>query len=244
MAIHRRDFLAYSAALVCVSLIPGAALAFGGKKRRGADPDSGAFQAGDFLFPKEPDDWVPLKAEWEAMKLEYLRTELDARRAQVIEEMDYEEFREYYAGSRLGPFYVGHVAILERDEDGHPWIIEAISDGVLRVPYEDWREERNAEHLWHARLRDFEEKQRAEIAAEARRQVGKPYGFFNFDLEDDRSFYCSKLAWYSVKKKLGLALDGNPDPRRNIWFTPKQMIQLRALELLKDQGEYKKGGLR
>lgn len=237
MAITRRDFLG-SVAFLLLAWQSAGALAFGGKKKR-ADPDFQHIQSGDFLFPKEPDDWIPLKTEWESMKLEYLRSELDARRARVIEEMDYEEFREQYAGSRLVPFYVGHVAIAETGEEGRLWVIEAVRGGVFRVPYEEWREGRSEEHLWHARLKDFSEKQRAGIAAEARLQVGKPYGFFNFDLADESSFYCSKLAWFAVMRRLGLPLDGDPDPRRSLWFTPKKMIRLPALELLKDQGNYR-----
>ena len=79
------------------------------------------------------------------------------------------------------------------------------------------------------------------------KQLGKPYEFFNFDLNDDSGFYCSKLAWMSVwratsraAQRAPVAVDDNPNPRRSFfdWFSPKQLVNARRVTLLHKPGDY------
>ncbi len=54
--------------------------------------------------------------------------------------------------------------------------------------------------------------------------MSDPYDFWNFDLDDDRAFYCSKLAWMAIFRSLKFAVDGNVNPRRSFLFSPKQLL--------------------
>jgi hypothetical protein len=56
--------------------------------------------------------------------------------------------------------------------------------------------------------------------------------FWNFDLADASDFYCSKLAWLSVRDALSFAIDGDENPRRRFWFSPKQLPYLKRIERL------------
>jgi uncharacterized protein YycO len=86
--------------------------------------------------------------------------------------------------------------------------------------------------VWLGRLRGYDAQQRAGLAAEALKHVGKPYDFWNFDLDEDSGFYCSKLAWLAIYRALGFAVDGRTNPRRVLWFSPKQFLRLKAVEKL------------
>jgi uncharacterized protein YycO len=79
---------------------------------------------------------------------------------------------------------------------------------------------------------------RAEIAIEARRYVGRPYNFWNFDLADDTAFYCSKLAWLAIYRALGFPIDGVAEPKRSFWFSPKQFLYLKTIARMHDPGIY------
>lgn len=156
-----------------------------------------------------------------------------------------EEFQAYGAGHLL---YVGHMAIVEIDpKDRKPHVVEAVygktpvgSSVVQKLPYDTWLAYRNNPLVWHGRLRDVDAGRRAGIATVASDQVNKPYRFFNFHLQDATGFYCSKLAWYATKTATGLALDGNDNPRRLIWFSPLQAMKQKArVELLSSAGNYR-----
>ena len=75
----------------------------------------------------------------------------------------------------------------------------------------------------------------------ARSQLGKPYDFFNFDLNDDRGFYCSTRRDECVAGAQ-IAADGNPDPQRGKsfppWFSPKALISSKRVAMLHSPDEY------
>src|ERR1051326_1398113 len=64
------------------------------------------------------------------------------------------------------------------------------------------------------------------------------FNIWNFDLGDDREFYCSKLMWYSVWTTLGLALDDMPWTTRLVWFSPKQLMHSPHVDVLFSPGNY------
>jgi uncharacterized protein YycO len=143
--------------------------------------------------------------------------------------------------------YVGHVAIVDIDSDGAPAVIEAVygkapggTSIVERISYEKWIQWRNSPLVWHGRLRNIDAAKRADIARAANDQLLKPYQFFNFDLSDASGFYCSKLAWFATMKATGIALDGDSNPRRQIWFSPLQAMNQRdRVEILSSAGSYR-----
>jgi uncharacterized protein YycO len=138
----------------------------------------------------------------------------------------------------IAPFYVGHVAIVEAGRQ-EPHVIEAVmGKGVQRITYAAWRKGRKGELVWHGRLKDIAGDALAKIPQIAQTQVGKPYDFWNFDLSNDQGFYCSKLVWYSVWKATSEALDDNKNPRRRLWYSPKQMLKSKRLCLLNSPGSY------
>lgn len=158
------------------------------------------------------------------------------------------EFQTYGAGQIA---YVGHVAILEVDPASKiPYVIEAVYGQTLeckscvqRVSYERWLSARGNVLVWHGRLKGVGAAQRAQVAALAGVEQGKPYRFFNWNLMDTSGFYCSKLVWYAVMKATGIALDDNPDPRRPIWFSPLQAMKYgkekNHIDLLSSPGNYR-----
>jgi uncharacterized protein YycO len=83
---------------------------------------------------------------------------------------------------------------------------------------------------------------RKKIADEALKHLGKPYQFFNFNLNDDGGFYCSKLAWMSTWRSANIALDDDPNPQRGTrfppWYSPRQLTQAKEIEMLHKPGEY------
>lgn len=232
-------------------------------------PDPSTFQSGDFVWPKGPHAIVPYDSsvgkagereqrQWEAERNSYLRkleslaspSDLDKERYRLLSAMTYEQFLSVYLAAddparvqpygATGPFYVGHVGVVDM-RDGVPWVVEAVmGDGVRAIQYSDWLAKREGEVVWHARLRGADVATRQTIAGTARSQTEpkKPYEFWNFDLSDDHGFYCSKLAWFSVWKVTGIALDGNSNPSRAIWFSPKQMLRSTAVDVLFSPGEY------
>lgn len=231
-------------------------------------PDSKQFQSGDFLWPKKPGDFVPYdagppravdadEAKWNEERDRFIAdvgTKAPYFTPDQIEHMrklTYQEFRAQYVGDEEGggstysvnnPFaaiYVGHVAIVDIDEAGAPWIIEALwGRGVIRHTYADWTKERPGEVVWLGRLAEFSEADRAKITSEARKQVGKPYDFWNFDLSDERGFYCTKLAWMATFRSLNTAVDDDRNPKRAFWFSPKQFLYVPRITRLIDPGPY------
>ena len=230
-------------------------------------PRPNTFQAGDFLWPKKPGTYVPYDARsgddpraeeqrWFAERDRFvanaatLAPYLTADEIERLRRLSFREFYARYAGDQTpdtpgvygsgGGIYVGHVGIIEIDDQtGEPWVIEALlKRGVVRHSYREWLEERPEEVVWHGRVREQSALQRAKIAAEARTFVKRPYDFWNFDLADDHAFYCSKLAWLAIYRALGFAIDGNPQPKRSFWFSPKQLLYLKTIARLHDPGPY------
>jgi cell wall-associated NlpC family hydrolase len=201
-------------------------------------PDPNTFQTGDLIWPKIPGQFIPFieqadvsseirRQEWEQQRdalLEDLYKEPDPslRRKRVEDELS---LLLHPAVRRFGDpsIYSGHVGMIFM-EDGNPWVVEAVHDKVRTIRYKDWLEERPDADVWHARLKDISAPQRAQIAAEALRQNGKPYSLFNRNLDDDQAFYCSKLIWFAAFRALKLALDDDSDPNRLGWYTPKELL--------------------
>jgi len=147
------------------------------------------------------------------------------------------------------PISVGHVGLIDLDAGGVPYVVEATPTrpdgspaGVIRSPYAEWLKRYTNIQVWHGRLRDLDADARRRVLVVARSQLGKPYDFFNFDLSDDRGFYCSKLVWFCAWRGAQIAADDNPDPRRGNrfppWFAPKTLINARRVALLHNPGEY------
>lgn len=220
-------------------------------------PNPSTFESGDFIWPKKPDVYVPYHAgasatpeqdapQWQQERTTFLEslasqpTHFNAAGIERLKLLDYKGFYALYVGDRppeqFEPFgigdgvYVGHVAIVELDANGTPWVVEALyRQGVIRQSYQQWLASRPGELVWHGRVRDFDTKERARIAAESKHYIGRPYNFWNFDLDDDKDFYCSKLVWLSVFKALGFAVDGKPNPDREFWLSPKQILNADAV---------------
>lgn len=229
-------------------------------------PNPATFESGDFLWPKNPHAWVPYHAgalgnagedetRWRKERDEFLRS-VDTQRTHLTDEdlrrianLDYQAFYEIYAGDRYsgqfvpfstgGPLYVGHVGIIELDDEENPWVIEALYErGVVRHPYSQWIASRPGQLVWHGRLKSISKEQRRRIALEGKAHTNTPYNFWNFDLNDESDFYCSKLAWLSVFRSLGFAVDGNSNPKRKTWFSPKQLLDADSIVRLHSPAEY------
>lgn len=230
-------------------------------------PNPDLIESGDFVWPKKPGAYVPYNAnngnspaldkeQWlrerDAYLLKYEKSagldETLHQRLDTLRTMEFREFISVYAGGQEpgvpglysgGSAYVGHVGIIEVDSHKTPWVIEALLDqGVKRTKYTDWIKQRSDQVVWLGRIRQLKPEQRAKVAAEANIHVGKQYDFWNFDLNDDSGFYCSKLAWLSIYRSLNFAIDGQTNPNRSFWFSPKQFLYLPTIERLHDPGPY------
>jgi hypothetical protein len=232
-------------------------------------PDPKTFKAGDLVWPKKPHVYVPYldtdrgdpKEEergWIAERDRFvtnvstLAPYLSTADIDHLRTLSFREFYARYVGDQSpdtpgvyssgGGVYVGHVGIIDIDRSSKPWVIEALGDaGVVRHSYEDWLKGRPGEVVWHGRVRDQSDVELAKISSAARKYVGRPYNFWNFDLADASSFYCSKLAWLSIRDALQFAIDGNKEPRRRFWFSPKQLLYLKTIARLHDPGPYANG---
>ncbi|HVR12074.1 MAG TPA: YiiX/YebB-like N1pC/P60 family cysteine hydrolase [Thermoanaerobaculia bacterium] len=189
----------------------------------------------------------------ELARLEHLPalTPQEKERYRILSSLTYDAFLGLYLSDRpegtvtpLGDLAVvatGHVAIVDVRQ-GVPYVIEAIPYqghlGVRDLTYRAWLAGRPGEKVWHARLKDATREQRAKVAAIARGELGKPYLFWNFDLADEHGFYCSKLAWFSVWRAIGQALDGNANAKRALWYSPKQMLHSPLLVVLSSPGPF------
>jgi len=197
--------------------------------------------------------------EWEQQKDDFIRRikhkgaaatrgEMEARR--VLEHMTYRQFKAvFFEGAPMGAmvpygsgtgFSTGHVAIITETADD-PLIVEAVWGDIKKVRtihYSDWLRQRPKELVWHGRLKGFSSEDREKVSAKALTYEGIKYDFWNFNLADTSCFYCSKLVWTCVKESLGLAVDGNDDSDRMIWFSPKQLMRTSAVFLLNNPGNY------
>ena len=228
-----------------------------------ARPDPSTFRAGDLLWPRKPQYYIPYgtqpmgslkkdKAKWEREKQVFVEqvkkdprsTEYDRALASRLKELSFEQFHARYIGDGEGELsaqgwipYVGHVAMLFFKNDT-PWVVEAIPGQVRTIAYTDWLSERGHEYIWHGRVGNLTDEQRLSVVAEALQQDQKPYEFWNFNLADGIGFYCSKLVWHAMFRAVGLALDDDPEPRRFFWYSPKQMIKSRHIQILYSPGDY------
>ncbi|MFN2442765.1 MAG: YiiX/YebB-like N1pC/P60 family cysteine hydrolase [Thermoanaerobaculia bacterium] len=227
-------------------------------------PDVADLQSGDLLWPKKKGAYIPYRAVavgkerderkvWEAERDLYVASlkarptlsDAERNRIRVIERMSFNAFRGVFAdGQQPGKYVpysagagVGHVAIVRIHDE--VTVVEAMwGIGVREIPYAVWAAERKNHLVWHARLSEPEVERRHRIADEAARHIGAPYHFWNFDLTDDRGFYCSKLAWLATLRATGIALDGNADPDRLLWLSPKQLLKSEHIRVLQSPGDY------
>ena len=189
---------------------------------------------------------------WERDKRRYLagvreRRDLttdDALAVAFIEQLTYAQARRLYLAhdtplTPMGsdsnfPVYVGHVAIIWAANDGHPRVVEAVGEsGVRAISYSDWLSRyKPGTKVWHARLKNESADARRLIPTAARQYEGRPFEFWNFNLEDATAFYCSKLVWLSIRDALNVAVDDQPNPRRWFWFSPKQLMHVKRMEML------------
>ncbi|UGX85126.1 YiiX/YebB-like N1pC/P60 family cysteine hydrolase [Phyllobacterium meliloti] len=206
-------------------------------------------------FYDEP-TWVAEKKLYLERQASDPASQLSATDRTRLAELSFAEFAAEYAGiesvdvedlgtdTKIEEFalgtivYVGHVGIIEI-EGGKPFVIEAISGkGVIRHSYADWLSSRPGEEVWHGRIKNLSGEQRAKVAVEAKKYLGRPYEFFNFDLNDDSGFYCSKLVWLAAFRSLNIAIDGNSDSKRRFWFSPKQLMNSEKVQVLFSPGSY------
>lgn len=166
-----------------------------------------------------------------------------------LQQLSFREFYSRYGGDQVpdtpgvyasgSGVYVGHVGIIDIDDQEEPWVIEALwGQGVIRHPYQEWVDGRSGEVVWQGRVRDRSLEVRKGIAAEAKKYLGVRYDFWNFDLDDSSAFYCSKLAWLAIYRALHFPIDGNSEPRRTFWFSPKKLLYLKTIARVHDPGTY------
>lgn len=204
---------------------------------------------------------------WEAERQRALtepqRAGLSPEVAEKLKGMRFDEFeRLYHSGAAQpapgqGPatrgllgdtVSVGHVGLIEVGANGIAYVIEATpqgpgnASGVIRTRYADWLNAYANIQVWHGRWNGVDEQTRAGVVKVAHAQIGKPYDFFNFDLNDDSGFYCSKLVWQCLWRAAKIAADDNPDPQRGKWFppwfSPKALIGVKRVNVLHKPGDY------
>lgn len=259
----RRLFLAALASATSATLLPVPRAAASTSTPR---PDPVRFEAGDLVWPKKPGAYVPYhagsensmtqdRAQWLRERDAYLAElntrqldDIDRARGQLLQNMEYREFLSIYEGDQKpgvpgeysgGALYVGHIGIIDRDQDGVPHVVEAVlGKGVIRTTYADWLTARPETLVWHGRINGISAADRAKIVTAAKEQLGKPYRFWNFNLNDAAGFYCSKLVWFSTFRALGIAIDAKTNPRRVLWLSPKQVLYLARVDRLHDPGAY------
>jgi len=262
MAMCRREFLGGAGLLALAANSPPA---FAQSATTYPLPDPSQFESGDLVWPKIPGAYVPYRStgqmsvsidsdrnNWERERAAFLSSTSSAQTGgayELLARIDFREFYARYAGDQHpdtpGVYasgrgvYVGHVGIIEIGDDDVPWVIEAVyGRGVIRSRYDQWLAARPDIVVWQGRVRDLDQPSRSSIALEAKKYVGRPYDFWNFDLNDDASFYCSKLVWLSIFRSFGFAIDGDSNPERAFWFSPKQLLYLDTISRLHDPGPY------
>ena len=209
------------------------------------------------------------RSEWETARQQMLADPaaagLTPEVAERLRTMSYAEFERVYFSAQAQPsggrpatrglggvggtVSVGHVGLIEVDRAGIPYVVEATPHrpdgsrgGVIRLRYAEWLKGYSNIQVWHGRFGGLDAPASRRVAEVALGQLGKPYDFFNFNLNDDRAFYCSKLVWLSVWRAAQIAADDNPDPRRGgrfpPWFSPKALIGASRITMLHNPGEY------
>jgi hypothetical protein len=204
---------------------------------------------------------------WEAERQRALsepqRAGLSPEVAEKLKGMRFDEFERLYHSGAAQPapgqapatrgllgdtISVGHVGLIEVGANGIAYVIEATpqgpgsASGVIRTRYADWLNAYANIQVWHGRWAGLDEQMRAGVVKAALAQIGKPYDFFNFDLNDDSGFYCSKLVWQCLWRTAKIAADDNPDPQRGKWFppwfSPKALIAVKRVSVLHKPGDY------
>jgi Permuted papain-like amidase enzyme, YaeF/YiiX, C92 family len=267
MKLNKRDML--GALLFCLSVPINSSVAQGIDNSGLPLPNKSTFESGDFVWPKKPGKYVPYRNDvdaspdeerqrWQAEKEAFVKniranpSYFSDADITELENMTFREFYSRYAGDQKpgvpgaystgAGIYVGHVGIIEVDSNKIPWIVEALmTRGVVRTTYDDWIASRPGEIVWHGRVRDLGAEDRAKIVSDAKKYLGRPYYFWNFDLSDDSQFYCSKLVWLAIWRSLGFAIDGDSNPKRKFWFSPKQLLYAKTITRLHDPGPYANG---
>lgn len=230
-------------------------------------PNPETFESGDLVWPKKPGAFVPYKSElaagpveneehvWLQEKREFIArarnggTYFNSEQLNALDKMSFREFYARYAGDQKpdipGAYssgngvYVGHVGIIKVDSERIPWVIEALlNKGVVKSRYADWIKSRPEEIVWLGRVRNLDAEQRQSITTESEKFINRPYNFWNFNLDDDKGFYCSKLVWLSIWRVLHFAIDGDQNPKRTFWFSPKQLLYAKTIARLFDPGPY------
>lgn len=205
---------------------------------------------GDLIFLRGTEDIVFYQDSqvaapedlWEEARANILAED---ERAATIETWSYADFLRHFGegvddptsvramGGTL-PISVGHVAIFFRDQEGLPFIFEAAgaAEGVQRVAWQKWKKHNVVgSDVWIARL-TFSEKEIGEVVAEALKHDKAPYDITNRDLTDASAFYCSKLVWLAVKDATGVAMDGNQNGNRFLWYSPLQLLNSEFLDVV------------
>ena len=224
-------------------------------------PDPSTLRSGDLVWPKADDQIVcyltgdDYDALWRQQRDAYVATvradpaatQQERELALLVEGWSYAEFvtfppeRAAFVAAMDRP-WVGHVGVVEV-RDGVPWVIDATphrsiggiagASGVADQTWADWVGDDGhlKSHVWHGRLLRLDPVQAAKLPQTAKAQMGKPYQFFNFNLDDTAGFYCSKLVWYAAWRALGLSLDGGA-PQRRFWVSPLQLMRSSGVHLL------------
>lgn len=210
---------------------------------------------GDLLWPKPACAYVPFSGNNNGREDDVIQwhRERDAFIAQLmanaplssedfslvdrLSQMRFDDFELQYVANlpaglyvpldRNAVFGVGHVAIVDVDAEGNRWVIEANKEigAVVVKPYADWEAGRGNDAIWHGRVSGLPASVTNDVAKIARGFEGRRYWFFGFNLDDDSSFYCSKLVWICYWRGAGLALDESKELNRRWWVSPKQIME-------------------
>lgn len=221
-------------------------------------------QNGALIFIRRADEWIPYNSEDSSIEFDNKIEELQKNkklisRFPILKTLNYEEFYAgYFEGKKLdklenyrrGPSAVGvgHVAIVQVI-NGEPHIIEAANPrlGVVRSPLVEWLNSLpNNTQFWIGHFKTSPKdkyylpaQKIDEVIRVAEEQVieNKPYDFFNFDLEDGTTFYCSKLVWYSVFRATGKKLDDGITHALP-WYSPKQLLSSQYINIIANPDTY------
>lgn len=148
----------------------------------------------------------------------------------------------YLIGQLLSTVYPGHSAIVHY-KNGVKSIVEAWGEPpncVRLLPMGDWYD-LNVNYtggpydFWLGRLSGASIAQRAQISEYAHKRLNVKFNFFNFDLSDKSSFYCSKLAWMAIYDATKIAIDGLAQTNRVYWVSPKDLIECEGIDIIKGE---------